>query len=174
MDEIISDLNLAISYIKGNTKKFKISNNRIGICGGSAGGYLAAFLASHPETGNSFKAAVLYYPAGYDYRHSRNDEVRKALPSLNISEHKLDSLSLKHYLSDQMPPTLIMYGENDNPFITEPSEIIINELKNKGVICDKIIFDHIGHIWMDEKGEYSRETGTKAMIKLVDWFNTYL
>lgn len=174
LDEIISDLNYAISYIKKNAKKYNVSKNRIGICGGSAGGYLAAFLASNPLSGNDFKAAVLYYPSGYDFLNSRNDMVRKALPSLNIPENKLDSLSLKHYLSSQMPPTLIMYGEKDNPFITEPSEILISELKAKGVKCEKIVFENIGHIWMDDKGKYSNKTGDIAMTNLIDWFNKNL
>ena len=100
--------------------------------------------------------------------------VRKALPSLNISEKSLDSLSLKHYISSQMPSTLIIYGALDNPFITEPSEILIKEFKNKGVECKKIVFEKIGHIWMDENSKYSNETGEKAMSQLIDWFNKYL
>jgi len=174
LDEIITDLNLAVSYIKKHAKNYHVSKDKIGICGGSAGGYLAAFLAANPKNENDLKATVLYYPAGYDYLDERNIEVRKALPSLNISEKKLDSLSLKHYLSNKMPPTLIMVGENDNPFITEPSDIITNELKKSGVICKKIIFENVGHIWMDENGKYSNETGDEAMDTLITWFNKYL
>ncbi|PLW98107.1 MAG: hypothetical protein C0593_06605 [Marinilabiliales bacterium] len=174
LDEIITDLNLAVSYIKKHAKNYHVSKDKIGICGGSAGGYLAAFLAANPKNENDLKATVLYYPAGYDYLDERNIEVRKALPSLNISEKKLDSLSLKHYLSNKMPPTLIMVGENDNPFITEPSDIITNELKKSGAICKKIIFENVGHIWMDENGKYSNETGDEAMDTLITWFNKYL
>ncbi|MBI9035808.1 MAG: dienelactone hydrolase family protein [Bacteroidales bacterium] len=174
LDEITKDLEHAISYIKKHAQKYNVSKDKIGICGGSAGGYLAAFLAANPQKENNLKAAVLYFPAGYDYFDKRNTEVRKALPSLNISESKLDSLSLKHYISNKMPPTLIMYGENDNPFITEPSDIIINELKDLDVECEKIVFENVGHIWMDEKGKYNQETGDKAMYNLIEWFNKYL
>lgn len=170
IDEITNDLEYAISYIKENAKKYKVSKDKIGICGGSAGGYLAA----NPQNKNDFKATVLYYPAGYDFLNKRNIEVRKALPSLNIPEKNLDSLSLKHYMTNKMPPTLIMYGENDNPFITEPSDIITNELKGLGVDSEIIIFKYVGHIWMDENGKYSRETGDKAMNNLIEWFNKYL
>lgn len=174
LDEITTDLDYAVSYIKKNAKKYNVSKDRLGICGGSAGGYLAAYLAANPQNGNSLKAVVLYYPAGYDFLNSRNQVVRKVLPSLNISERKLDSLSLKHYISSKMPPTLIMYGKLDSPFITEPSEILANELKINGVECKKIVFDSVGHIWMNEKGKYSNETGNKAMLNLIDWFNMHL
>ena len=174
LDEITTDLNFAVSYIKKYSKKYKVSEDRLGICGGSAGGYLAAYLAANPKGDNNLKAVVLYYPAGYDFLNSRNEMVRKALPSLNISDKSLDSLSLKHYISSQMPSTLIIYGALDNPFITEPSEILIKEFKNKDVECDKIIFDKVGHIWMDENSKYSNETGEKAMSQLIDWFNKYL
>lgn len=174
LDEITTDLNFAISYIKKYAKKYKISKDRLGVCGGSAGGYLAAYLAANPQGDNNFKAVVLYYPAGYDFLHSRNDMARKALPSLNTSEQTLDSLSLKHYISNKMPPTIILYGALDNPFIIEPSEILIREFKNKNVECEKIVFDKIGHIWMDENRKYSNKTGDKAMSKLIDWFNMNL
>jgi dienelactone hydrolase len=174
IDEITNDLEYAILYIKKYAKKYKASKDKLGIFGGSAGGYLAAFLAANPQKGNNLKAAVLYYPAGYDYLNKRNIEVRKALPSLNISEKNLDSLSLKHYISNQMSPTLIMYGRNDNPFITEPSDIISNELKDIDVECEKIVFENVGHIWMGENGKYSQQTGDKAMYNLIEWFNKYL
>jgi dienelactone hydrolase len=174
LDEITKDLEYAISYIKKHAKKYKVSKDRLGICGGSAGGYLAAYLAANPQKENNLKVVVLYFPAGYNYLDKRNIEVRKALPSLNISEKNLDSLSLKQYISNKMPPTLIMYGENDNPFITEPSDIITNELKDLGVECEKIVFEHVGHIWIDENGKYSHETGDKAMHNLIEWFNKYL
>ena len=173
LDEITDDLKYAISYIKKYAQKYKVSKDRLGICGGSAGGYLAAYLAANPQKENNLKAVVLYFPAGYDYFNKRNIELRKALPSLNISEKKLDSLSLKHFISNKMPPTLIMYGENDNPFITEPSDIITNELKDLDVECEKIVFENVGHIWMDEKGKYNQETGDKAMYNLIEWFNKY-
>lgn len=174
LDEIITDLNLAITYIKKYAGKYKVSKDRFGIFGGSAGGYLAAYLAANPQGDNHLKAAVLYYPAGYDFLHNRNEMARKALTSLNIPEKSLDSLSLKHYISSQMPPTFILYGELDNPFITEPSELLIKEFKNKNIENDKIVFEKIGHIWMDENRKYSNETGDKAMTQLIDWFNKNL
>jgi dienelactone hydrolase len=174
LNEITNDLVYAISYIKKYSEKYNVSKDRIGICGGSAGGYLAAFLAANPQNENKLKGIVLYFPAGYDYLNERNIEVRKALPSLNISDSELDSLSLKHYILNEMPPTLIMYGENDNPFITEPSDIITNELKELGVECKKIVFKNVGHIWMDKNGKYSNETGEKAMNNLIEWFDKYL
>jgi dienelactone hydrolase len=174
LNEITNDLEYAISYIMKYSEKYNVSKNRIGICGGSAGGYLAAYLAANPQNENNLKAVVLYFPAGYDYLDKRNIEVRKALPSLNIPERILDSLSLKHYISNKMPPTLIMYGENDNLFITEPSDIITNELKDLGVGCKKVVFENVGHIWMDKNGRYSNETGDKAMNNLIEWFDKYL
>ena len=174
LDEITTDLNFAVSYIKEYAGKYKISKDRLGICGGSAGGYLAAYLAANPQGDNNLKAVVLYYPAGYDYLNSRNEEVRKALPSLNISDKRLDSLSLKNYISNKMPSTLILYGALDNPFITEPSEILIKEFNIKNVECEKNVFEKIGHIWMDENNVYSNETGDKAMSQLIEWFNKYL
>ncbi|MBN2236839.1 MAG: alpha/beta hydrolase [Bacteroidales bacterium] len=174
LDEIVGDLNLAIKYIKQEAENYRISKDRLGIWGGSAGAYLAAFLSLNPAENNTLKASVLYYPSGYQFLNSRNDLVRKMLPSLHISEQKLDSLSLKKYVSAKAPPTLIMYGELDQPFIKEPSEELFVDLQSKQVVCEKITFEKVGHIWMSAEGKYNKQVGDQAMKNLIDWFKKHL
>jgi len=174
LDEILTDLHHAISYIKTHSDIYQVSRDRLGIWGGSAGGYLSAYLAANPQYRNELQAVVLYYPSGYDFLASRNDVVREQLPALHIPDQKLDSLSLKHYISMAMPPTLIMYGALDQPFITEPSEALFNDLEKYRVPCRKIVFENTGHIWLNKEGVYDSETGEKAMDNLVKWFDAHL
>jgi|GEM_PF-833942 len=174
LDKIISDLHIAISYIKNHSVKYSIFSNRLGIWGGSAGGYLAAYFASNPNVGNELNAAVLFYPAGYNFLADRNEILRKNLPSLNVSDQKLDSLSLKNYISEKMPPTLILYGKLEQPFISKPSEAIYKDLKKHKVPCEKIVYENVGHVWQDNNRKYNPEIGDSAMQELILWFDKYL
>jgi dienelactone hydrolase len=174
LDEIVSDINEAIKFIKDNAHVYKASNDRLGIWGLSAGGYLSAFATVNPIKGNSLKAAVLFYPAGYDFFQPQNDTVRLVLPSLHIDDRLVDSLSLKHYIKKDLPPILIMYGELDRGFITIDSDEFYQSLKEKNNTCDKIIFENVGHLWLNSNGNYDNEVGDKAMKNLIDWFLEYL
>lgn len=174
LNEIVEDLNKAIKYIKAEANAFSISKDRIGIWGTSAGGYLSAYLAFNPAKGNDLKASVLFFPAGFDFLAPQNDTVRVILPSLHISEQLLDSLSLHSYMKENLPPTLIMYGEYDSDFITIDSDQIYEGLKRNNNICDKIIFEKAGHMWMDANGYYNKEVGDKAIDNMIKWFIKYL
>jgi len=170
LDEITGDCELAITYIKKHAQSYHISKNRLGIWGASAGGYLAGYLAANPKPGNEIQAAGLYFPAGYDFLNPYNDPVRQALPSLNISDKKLDTLSIKHYLSEKAPPTIILYGALDQPFITEPSDAIYLDLKKYKVPTEKIVLGEVGHIWCDKEGVFKKNSSDEAMNNLVAWF----
>jgi dipeptidyl aminopeptidase/acylaminoacyl peptidase len=174
LDEIVSDINNAVKFIKENAPVYNISDDRLGIWGLSAGGYLSAYASFNPLKGNNLKAAVLFYPAGFDFFQPQNDTVRMALPSLHISDHIVDSLSLKNYIKEDLPPTLIMYGELDRDFITVDSDELYQSLKEKNNTCDKVIFKNVGHLWLDSKGNYDSEAGDEAMKNLITWFLRYL
>lgn len=174
LNEIVEDLNNAVKYIKTDANSFNISKDRIGIWGTSAGGYLSAYLAVNPAKGNDLKASVLFFPAGFDFLAPQNDTVRVVLPSLHISEQLLDSLSLHSYMKEDLPPTLIMYGEYDRDFITIDSDQLYEGLKSKNNICDKIIFEKAGHMWMDNDWNYNKDVGDKAIDNMVAWFLKYL
>ncbi len=174
LDEITSDCESAITYIKKYAESYHISKDRLGIWGASAGGYLAGYLSANPKPGNEIQAAGLYFPAGYDFLNPYNDPVRQALPSLNISDKKLDTLSIKHYLSEKTPPTIILYGALDQPFITEPSDSIYLDLKKYKVPTEKIVLGEVGHIWRDKDGVFKKHSSDEAMKNLVAWFLKYL
>ena len=174
VDEIVEDLNKAVKYIKADANAFDISGDRIGIWGTSAGGYLSAYLAVNPAKGNNIKASVLFFPAGFDFLAPQNDTVRIVLPSLQIPEHLLDSLSLHSYMKENLPPTLIMYGEYDRDFITVDSDQLYDGLKSNNNICERIIFEKAGHMWMDTGGNYNYEVGDRAIENMVAWFLKHL
>lgn len=172
LDEIVEDCKLATTFIITNARKYNLDPDRIGLFGASAGGYIAEYLAT---TEKGFKTTVLFYPAGFDYIELKNGspEVYNELPALHLDEAILDSLSIKNQLSADDPSCLIIYGEEDFPFITEASKNIAAGLQKVGVDTEIISRPGVGHEFRNNEG-YQYDDGEYARLKMVDWFKKEL
>ncbi len=98
----------------------------------------------------------------------------EALPSLQLDAEALDSLSIKHRIGAHNPPTLIIYGDSDMPFITGPSTRIHKALRDAGVPSRLIVFAGTGHEFSNAETGYDRHYGEQAQEALVTWFTTHL
>jgi len=169
LDEIVEDCQMAIQFIKNHAGLFKIDPDRIGLFGASAGGYLAAYLAT---TGAGVKTVAIYYPAGYDFIKIKNTsaEAYESLPALYLDEEILRDLSLKRHISADDPSFLIIYGEDDFPFITESCTAIAAGLTEAKVKNELIPIPGIGHEFRNNEG-YHAEHGEFARKKMAHWFD---
>jgi acetyl esterase/lipase len=172
LDEIVEDCRHAIQYIKKNARNFQIDAERIGLFGASAGGYIAAYLAI---TGIGVKTVVLFYPAGFDFiRLKQNSpDAYENLPALHLNENILKNLSLKNHISADDPSFLIIYGDEDFPFITQTCKDFDIKLKGAKVESELIAIPGIGHEFRTKNG-YAVEQGEFARLKMVDWFIEHL
>jgi dienelactone hydrolase len=172
LDEIVEDCIMAYEYIKQYSHNFNIDPSRIGLFGASAGGYLATYLAT---TTMGVKTVAVFYPAGYDYIRVKNNspEVYKGLPALHLDEEVLTELSIKKHISSDDPSFLIIYGEDDFPFITQSCTDIASDLKKMGVEVNLISISGTGHEFRGED-EYHAEHGEFARLTMVEWFEKYL
>jgi dipeptidyl aminopeptidase/acylaminoacyl peptidase len=172
--QMVEDVHDAARFILEHAIEYDIDARRIGVWGASAGGYLALQLGLTFH-GSSFAAIGTYYPAGYDFVDAvrRFPEVAAALPALRIETGVLDTLSLKHHVTQDAPPILIIYGTDDMPVITETCEVLCAELQGSkgGVRC--VAIPRTGHEFRGEDG-YHEEHGSRAYAKIIDWFAKHL
>jgi acetyl esterase/lipase len=201
VDEMFEDCSRAVRHIKFHAKDYGIDAGRIGLWGGSAGGHLALLLGtrvvkgrtaykdvtgafelnklSEPEleTGSGVRAVAVYYPAGYDLVSDRAayPDVFKSLPALNVPDAVLDELSIKKYLGPANPPVLIIYGDQDMPFIVGACKNIAAGLRENDVDAETMVLPGVGHEFKSQDGSYENaRPGQAAMDKLVEWFRTKL
>ena len=201
IDEMFEDCSRAVRHIKFHAKEYGIDAARIGIWGGSAGGHLALLLGtrvvkgrtaykevtgafelnklSEPEleTGSGVRAVAAYYPAGYDLVSDRAayPEVFNSLPALNVPDAVLDELSIKKYLGPANPPVLIIYGDQDMPFIVGACNNIAAGLKKSAAGVETTVLPGVGHEFKGKDGSYKdARPGQAAMDKLVEWFKAKL
>jgi acetyl esterase/lipase len=201
IDEMFEDCSRAVRYIKFHAKEYGIDAGRVGLWGGSAGGHLALLLGTHVvkgktaykdvtgafelnklsepelETSSGVRAVAVYYPAGYDLVSDRiaYPEVIKSLPALSVPDAVLEELSLKKYLGPSNPPVLIIYGDQDMPFILGAIKNIATGLKKNNVGAETMVLPGVGHEFKGQDGSYEdARPGQAAMDKLVEWFKTKL
>ena len=200
IDEMFEDCSRAVRYIKFHAREYGIDAERIGLWGGSAGGHLALLLGAHVvkgktsyktmagafelnkfsepelEMSSSVKTVAVYYPAGYDMVADQKGfpEIIKSFPALNVTVEVLDSVSIKNYLQATNPPVLIIYGDQDFPFITASSKNTAADLEKNKVEVKTVVIPGVGHEFKGKGGYMDAKPGQFAMNELVAWFKTKL
>lgn len=176
LPDIVGDVHRAVRFIRNNAGRLGVDADRIGLWGASAGGYLALEAALAGDDGAApVRAVAAYYPAGFDLAGdtARFPELLANLPALQVGTAVLDSLSLRHYVSPDDPPCLIVFGTADAPFITGPSDSLSAALTRAGVACRRIAFPGTGHEFRGPDG-YQSENGERALREVVAWFGERL
>jgi len=173
--EAVADVRRAVRYIRLHADDFKIDPNRIGVCGGSAGGHLTLMLGTASDEGEKdakdevdrasdrVAAIVAYYPP-VDLREWVGD---KRFPALDFDAKLAESVSPLLQVSKDDPPTLLIHGDKDDLVKLDNSERIDAALKKEGVPCELIVITGAGH-------GFNGEQGKQASAALIQWFDKYL
>lgn len=163
----IQDVKTAIRFLRANAEKYGVDENRIGIMGDSAGGYLAAMVGTSAgveefETdewaGYSdevLAVADLYGPMNLG---GLQEEEGYAYGKLQVTPEKLyfgeerasDPDILKRanpmtYISEKTPPFLILHGTEDEQIPVAESERLHEALQAKGVPADLYLIEGAMH-----------------------------
>ena len=159
----IQDCKQAVRWLRKNADRLQLSADRIGAIGGSAGGHLAALLAtSGPETGIDpmedagiscrVQAVVPMYPhcassweAGVGVKHGVITRLGM-FSQMQADAPKLwNSGSPIKQLSEDDPPMLILHGTLDTTTPLNQSTRLYEAAKKLGVPCELILIEGAGH-----------------------------
>ena len=155
----ISDVSLAFKWVQDHSKDFGIDPDRICSFGESAGGHLSVWLAIKEKklacvidgfgpvnlpTLPRFKRA---FDALFGQQRSKADE-RAAAPIF--------------YLSERLPPILIIQGTQDEVVPPEQSNELYNEAQKKNIKAKLVTYPG-GHSWK----EISPETKSDILEQMV-------
>lgn len=151
----VADAKSCLRWIRQNAPRLGVDPDRVVASGGSAGGHLAAAVATLPgldEPGEDRSvsavpnALILFNPAlvmapipGVDSHgfESRWTEDKLGCPPEDFSPY--------HHVTEHLPPTLILHGRADTtvPFAT--AEAFAGEAKKKGVRCELVGYEGQTH-----------------------------
>jgi len=145
---------------------------RIGIMGGSYGGYMT--LAGLTEFPDTFAAgADLYGIVNFETFFAHTQPWMAAISTVEYGDpvtqkDLLASLSPIHKLDRIKAPTLVLHGANDTNVPVVEAEQVVETLKKRGVPVDLVLFPDEGH------GFRKTPNRVKSTVSIVEWFDKYL
>ena len=149
-----------------------VDAKKVGVFGGSYGGYMTLMLASKEAA--RFTAAVdLFGPLDwYSMMKHSDPSLQQYIVSLLGDPEKdrkvYEDTSPIKYVEQIKAPMLVLQGENDPRVPKEETEQVISILRKRGNVVDVVYYPDEGHGF--DKAEHQIDAGRR----IVDWFDKYL
>jgi acetyl esterase/lipase len=149
----LQDAQQAIRFVRQHAEEWNLDASRVGVIGFSAGGHLAATLATHfnkayvdnPDHVNlrpDFLIAV--YPVISMDRITHGGS-RNALLGANPSDDQVRLFSNELQVTDQTPPTLLLHATDDQLVDVDNSIAFYEALRHAGVPVEMRLFEKGQH-----------------------------
>ncbi len=143
----LDDAQQAMRQIRQHAQAWNVNPQRIGVMGFSAGGHLASTLLTHFDSTSRPNFGVLCYPVvTFDDRWTHRGSVRN-LVGENPSDEMRLYYSNEKQVSDQTPPTLIFYSDDDKSVMPVNGAMFYEALKAHKIPAALYIFPSGGHGW---------------------------
>jgi len=165
----VKDIKSSVDYLVEN----KIADpNRVGIMGGSYGGYMT--MAGLTEYPNLFKAgADLFGIVNFETFFANTEPWMAAISTVEYGDPKtqaalLRSLSPIYKLDKVTAATIVLHGANDTNVPVVEAEQVVNSLKQRGVPVKYVVFPDEGHGWRKVPNRI------RSTVEITEWFVEYL
>jgi dipeptidyl aminopeptidase/acylaminoacyl peptidase len=147
-------------------------SRRIGIMGGSYGGYMVmAGLTEYPDL---FAAgADLFGVVNFETFFAHTEPWMAAVSTIEYGDPKtqlqmLRDLSPIHKVDRVKAPTLVLHGANDTNVPVVEAEQVVDNLKRRGVPVEYVLFPDEGH------GFRKTPNRIRSTVSIVSWFQEHL
>ncbi|MFM7864458.1 MAG: alpha/beta hydrolase, partial [Planctomycetaceae bacterium] len=177
--EAVADVRLAIRHIRKNAAEYQIDPERIGVCGGSAGGHLALALGTMGDDGDPdaavelektssrVQAVVAWFPPTDLRVYVNHETLSKSFPALVFPDDQAPDASPLLSVSRRTPPTLLVHGDKDELVPLFHSEKFHEAMQKVSAKCELIVMKGAAHGFPGDQGQQAEKA-------LVDWFDTHL
>ncbi len=161
-----------IEAVKFLAKRGEVDPKRVGITGGSYGGYMTLYALAKNK--GEWAAGVEAYGMPdliKDYELTKDrfgDWYQTMMGDPKTSEKLFSERSAINYLDDMKAPLLIFQGANDTNVPEEESRLIYDKLKAMGRDVDMVVYPDEGH------GFTRRKNRIDYMKKTVEFFTKHL
>ena len=179
------DVHTAIRWLRGHAAEYGIDKSRIAVWGGSAGGQLAGLAATDCRPGaagqesDCVQGAVIWYGV-FDFAAlpqrpapAGQPDAPNAYLGCRIAEcaSVVAAASPIVHVDAKTPPTLLIYGSDDNTVPPAQSRAMAAKLKAAGVKSEAIELPSVDHSFIGHTPAATREASLKALQATFDWFD---
>ena len=145
---------------------------RIGIMGGSYGGYMV--MAGITEYPKMFAAgANLFGMVNFETFFANTEPWMAAISTVEYGDpatesELLQNLSPIHRLDRVITPTIVLHGANDTNVPVVEAEQVVESLEERGVPVKYVLFPDEGHGWRNVENRVTSD------VEIVKWFELHL
>jgi len=162
----LDDAQQAMRQIRQHAQEWKVNPQQVGVMGFSAGGHLASTLLTHFDATSRPDFGVLCYPVvSFDDRWTHKGTLQN-LVGKNPSDEMRTYYSNEKQVTDQTPPTLIFYSDDDKSVMPVNGAMFYEALKAHGIPAALYIFPSGGHGW-GFKSDFKYHNIMKQLM--LDW-----
>lgn len=151
----LNDISRAVRYIRSRAGEFAVDENRLAVCGFSAGGHLCGSLCVHYEDvedmaeqyrgiSNRPNVAILCYPVITSGEKAHRGSFI-SLCGKDAAPEELEYMSLEKQVTEKMPPCFLWATATDATVPVENSEMFEQACREKGVPCAFHMFSYGKH-----------------------------
>jgi len=169
----LQDVKCAVRYVRSRAAELKIDPERVGIAGGSAGGHLAAMVATtagapeyegdggYGEHSSHVNLCVPHngvfdFEALAESRAGGPDAVNALLQCSFAEEPELHRAASPFCrATESAPPMLLMHGADDELIPCSQSGAMYEKLLGLGVHAEVEIFPGVGHGWFNSPPHFA-------------------
>ncbi|MEK6281817.1 MAG: S9 family peptidase [Acidobacteriota bacterium] len=165
----VKDIKATIDYV---VKSGVGDPKRIGIMGGSYGGYMvAAGLTQYPD--EIAAGANLFGIVNFETFFKNTQPWMAAISKIEYGDpdtqaEMLRNLSPIHRIDKIKAPTIVLHGANDTNVPVIEAEQMVASLKKRGVPVEYVLFPDEGHGWRKIPNRI------RSTVEIVRWFDKYL
>ena len=157
----------AIDYMRANAEKYNIDPYKIGVCGNSAGGHLAAWVSNIMEDGSKPHFSILIYGAMTRNEYHNSYNANKIMFGHNVTPAQVDSASTQDLVGPTTPPAIMFLSDDDDVVRPIASTSYYKALKRYDIPASMHIYPSGGHGW---SGRLKWEYRQQWLDALKDWF----
>jgi acetyl esterase/lipase len=167
----VEDGKSAVRWIRKNARKLGVNPAKVAAGGGSAGGHVAAAIATVPgfekddETSSAPNALLLFNPAVILAEVPGEIEM-PAEKAVSLKERigtDPKKISPYHHVRKGLPPTIIFHGTNDDAVPFRTVQLYEKRAQALGNSCKLVAFDDKPHGFFNW-GRFDNETFRKTML----------
>lgn len=143
----MNDIKQCFKILTDSATAWRISPDKIGIMGSSAGGHLASSIATHPEEGCNPAFQILFYPVISLDSSITHRGTRKGFIGENPSPKEVEEWSSNKRVKHNTPPTFIALCSDDKVVKPINSILYYKALIENNVPAAMFIYPYGGHGW---------------------------